>query len=377
MALEFDMPAAAARKGAKQAPVPLMQRKFSFGKRKVAAKDRMFFTEQLALLLETGTSLHPALQSIRSQMDDSPMAEVIEEIADGVVGGGSLSEQLAKHPEVFSPTYVNLVGASEQGGFLHEVLEQLQKMDDQNAELRASLISAFSYPAFLVCFSIFTLVFILLVVFPKFADMFANIGDRLPASTKVLMATSDFMIAHWLELLIATGAGVITLVWWLGTAAGKAWLARSKLATPFLGRVWRRVYLVVSFRVLGLSLKNGVSLVDAVRTSQEVIDNAYIRNYFIGLSETIENGGRLNDGIDRADWLPDLAKQMVATAEQSGSLPMVLLRVSDYYHKELERLLQRFSKMVEPIMLVVMGALVGLLVSSLLLPIFKLSQAVG
>ena len=375
MALEFDIPATAQVQKQDES-VPLHKRKLRLS-RKVSPKDRMFFTEQLALLLETGTSLHPALISIRSQMEDSPMAEVIDELAEGVVGGGSLSEQLAKHPEVFSPTYVNLVGASEQGGFLHEVLEQLQAMDDQNAELRASLISAFSYPAFLVAFSIFALVFILLVVFPRFGEMFAGIGDNLPASTRMLMAASDFILAHWMWLLVGLGAAVAGLIWWLGTGDGKVWISKFKLATPFLGRVWKRVYLVISFRVLGLSLRNGVSLVDAVRTSQQIIDNEHVKVFFRDLSTMIENGGRISVGMSEADWLPDLAKQMVSTAEESGSLPQVLLRVSDYYHKELERLLQRFSKMVEPIMLVVMGAMVGLLVSSLLLPIFKLSSAVG
>ncbi len=376
MALEFDLPQTAQTTG-KDKSAAAAKPAFSLGSRKVTAKDRMFFTEQLALLLETGTSLHPALLSIRSQMSDSPMAKVLDDIADGVVGGSSLSEQLAKHPEVFSATYVNLVGASEQGGFLHEVLEQLQSMDDQNAELRASLISAFSYPVFLVGFSIFALVFILLVVFPKFADMFADIGDDLPVTTRMLMATSDFIILHWVELLVALGGAMLALIWWLRTEGGRTWLSRFKLVTPFIGRIWRRVYLVISFRVLGLSLRNGVSLVDGVRTSQQIIDNFYIRRFFTDLSNTIENGGRLSEGISHADWLPDLAKQMVVTAEESGSLPQVLIRVSDYYQKELERLLQRFSKMVEPIMLVVMGALVGLLVSALLLPIFKLSSAVG
>ena len=343
---------------------------------KVDAKDRMFFTEQLALLLETGTPLHPALRSIRAQMSDSPMAKVLDDVAEGVVSGGSLSDQLARHPAVFSSTYVSLVAASEQGGFLHEVLSQLQKMDEQNTELRATLISSFSYPVFLIVFSIFTLIFILTVVFPKFAEMFASIGDNLPASTKVLMAASDVFVAHWPLLSLGLGGVLFATMMWARTDKGSLKVSWFKLRAPYIGRVWQRVYLVVAFRVLGLSIKNGVSLVDAVRTSQEVVNNELIRAFFVDLSKTIENGGRLTDGLQDAAWMPDLAKQMVSTAEESGSLPTVLLRVSDYYQKELERLLQRFSKMIEPIMLVVMGAMVGLLVSSLILPIFKLSHAV-
>lgn len=346
----------------------------SLGSRGVAARDRMFFTEQLALLLETGTSLHPALISIRGQMQDSPMASIIDSIAEGVVGGESLSQMFAQHPKVFNPTYVSLVAASEQGGFLHEVLEQLRRMDEQNSELRSSMISAFSYPAFLVVFSVFTLVFILLVVFPRFGPMFASIGDDLPGTTKALMGLSEFLLHHWMAFGTGCAVSMAALISWLGSAAGRTWMAMFKLRAPLLGRVWQRVYLVVAFRVLGLSLKHGVSLVQAVRTARDIVDNEVVKEFFTAMSSRLEQGGRLGEGFAQASWVPDLAKQMVSTAEESGSLPQVLLRVSDYYHRELDRLLMRVSKMVEPIMLVVMGALVGLLVSSLILPIFKMSQ---
>ncbi|MCP5178837.1 MAG: type II secretion system F family protein [Pseudomonadales bacterium] len=336
----------------------------------------MFFTEQLALLLETGTSLHPALVSIREQMQDSPMATVIDAIAEGVMGGASLSEKMSEHPKVFSSTYVSLVAASEQGGFLHEVLEQLRGMDEQNAELKASLVSAFSYPVFLVGFSIFVLFFILLVVFPRFGQMFASIGDQLPVTTRVLMATSDYLLNNWETVAGALAVTTAAGVWWLRSPSGIDWVARMKLGAPLLGGIWRRVYLIVAFRVLGLSLKHGVSLVQAVRTARDIVDNGLVQRFFVDLGVRLEQGGRLGEAFSQAWWVPDLAKQMVSTAEESGSLPQVLLRVSDYYRRELDRLLIRVSKMVEPIMLVVMGGLVGLLVSALILPIFKMSQAV-
>lgn len=340
------------------------------------AKDRMFFTEQLSLMLATGTSLHPALLSIAGQMRNSPMHETVLDMAEGVMNGRSLSEELAQHPKVFTPVYINLVAASESGGFLHEVLEQLCSMEEQNAKLRATLISAFSYPAFLVAFSIFVLVFVLLVVFPKFSELFIAIGDQLPGSTKVLMATSDFLLTHWIWVLAGFAVGVAALYAWLKTPGGERFTDSAKLSAPLLGKVWQKVYLVLILRVLGLSIQHGVSLVDAVRTSREVAKNKLIQAFLVQLSDTLQEGNRLAQGLTKADWLPDLAKQMLTTAEETGSLAPVMLRLSDYYNRELDRLLERFSKMIEPIMLVVMGALVGLLVSSMILPIFKLSSAV-
>ncbi len=341
----------------------------------VTGKDRMFFTEQLALMLSTGTALHPALLSIANQVDGR-MQTVVEEMADGVMNGRSLSEELGRHDEVFSPMYVNLVAASEHGGFLSDVLEQLRAIEEKNDQLRATLISAFSYPAFLVVFSMFTLAFVLLVVFPKFADLFVAIGDQLPGTTKFLMGLSNFLVTYWIETAIATVAGTLAAVGWLKSPPGRRLTDRLKLTAPLVNRVWQRVYVVLLLRVLGLSLQHGVSLVEAVKTSQGAVNNGIVRDFLADLSHVLEQGGRLAAGLAGPDWLPDLVKQMLTTAEDSGSLAPVMLRLSEHYNKELERLLDRFSKMVEPIMLVFMGAMVGLLVSSMILPIFKLSHAV-
>ena len=356
----------------KDAKLPVL----NFGSKKISAKDRMFFTEQLSLMLATGTSLHPALVSIAGQMSNSPMHQTVLDMAEGVMNGRSLSEELSLHPKVFTPVYVNLVAASESGGFLHEVLEQLCQMEEQNAKLRATLVSAFSYPAFLIAFSIFVLVFVLLVVFPKFAELFTAIGDQLPGSTKVLMATSNFLLKQWIWVLAGGAVTIFGLFSWLRTRSGKKFTDQAKLTAPLLGKVWQQVYLVLILRVLGLSIQHGVSLVDAVRTSREVTNNQLIQLFLAQLSNTLEEGNRLAQGVAKASWLPDLAKQMLTTAEESGSLAPVMLRLSEYYNRELDRMLERFSKMIEPIMLVVMGALVGLLVSSMILPIFKLSSAV-
>ena len=344
--------------------------------KKISPRDRMFFTEQLSLMLATGTSLHPALVSIGQQMSGGAMQQTIEEMAEGVMNGRSLSEELGRHADVFSPMYVNLVAASESGGFLHEVLEQLRAIEEQNANLKSTLISAFSYPAFLISFSIFTLAFVLLVVFPKFSELFAAIGDQLPGSTKVLMAVSNFLLTHWMAVLLGVFTSITAIFIWLKSPPGQALLDRFKLGAPFVGSIWQKVYVVLILRVLGMSIQHGVSLVDAVRTSRDVVNNRIVQHFLTDLSDVLQQGGRLAQGVQQANWLPDLAKQMLTTAEESGSLSPVMLRLSDYYNRELDRLLDRFSKMIEPIMLVVMGAMVGLLVSAMILPIFKLSHAV-
>ena len=194
--------------------------------------DRMFFTEQLALLLETGESLYGALTTIVKQTENARMRGIVEHVAQDVSEGMTFASALGKHDEVFSSTYVNLVSASETGGFMHEVLQQLLEMDKKREELRTTLVSAATYPAFLITFSIAVVVFVLVVVFPKFGSMFESIADQLPLSTKALMATSDLLRQHWWMFL--AGITIVTLAvrQWLVSEGGRARIDRIKVTWP-------------------------------------------------------------------------------------------------------------------------------------------------
>ena len=236
--------------------------------------DRMFFTEQLALLLETGESLYGALTTIVKQTENTRMRTIIEHVAQDVSEGMTFAGALAKHDEVFSSTYVNLVSASETGGFMHEVLQQLLDMDKKREELRTTLVSAATYPAFLITFSIAVVVFVLVVVFPKFDSMFASISDQLPLSTKALMATSDLLRQHWWWLL--AGLTILTLLarQWLTSEGGRARIDRIKVSWPGVRDIFTQIYLVQSLQVLSLSLNNGVSVMESLDACRDVVRNS-------------------------------------------------------------------------------------------------------
>ena len=349
----------------------------SLHEKKPGVTERLFLTEQLSLLLETGTPLHAALQAIRKQVDNPGMGKVIDSLLEDVTSGKSFSHALSKHPALFPGTYVSLVGAAEEGGFLDKVLLELMNMDEKREELRSTVVSALSYPGFLVVFSIFVVIFVLVVVFPKFADMFSNIADQLPATTIVLMNTSQFLIRYWIPVLAGSIAAVVTLVWWLHTTAGKAVLDRLKLKVVGLRDIFLQIYLIQSLRVLGMSMANGVSVRDALASCHEVVPNKVFQKFLTGVEDKVNEGEGFAAAFQTTDFIPPMVSQMVTTGEETGNLPKVLTRVADYYERELAKKLAAFSRMVEPIMLIVMGGVVGLIVSSLILPIFKLSQAVG
>ena len=344
---------------------------------KVSSSDRMFFTEQLALLLDTGVNLHAALEGLSRQVRSPALRRVIDTMCGDVAGGRSFSQALALHPEVFSTTYVNLIAASEGGGFMPAVLEQIHGMEDRSERLRRTLTSAFSYPAFLLAFSLAVVIFVLVVVFPKFEQMFASIADQLPPSTMLLMSMSDILRHHWylvLGALVATGWGALL---WARSPAGKATVDRVKLEAPVLKTVFVQLYLVQSLRVIGLSLAHGVSVVDTLAACRDVVNNSVFQRFLGDVERRVQEGAGLASGFNQARFIPPLVRQMITTGEETGNLARVMSRVADFYEAELEARLVRLSKMVEPLMLLVMGAVVGLLVASLILPIFKRSRAVG
>ncbi len=350
--------------------------RFSLFRAKVSSSDRRFFTEQLSLMLETGANLHQALVLLQQQHQLPAMASVIDELVAGVAGGRSFSAALAEHPEVFSTTYVNLVAASEGGGFIHEVLAELLRMDEQAEELNTTVRSALSYPAFLSLFSLGVIVFVLMVVFPKFSVMFAKIHDQLPMTTIALMHASDFLRDYWMQMIAAITAITMLTLQWARKPKGRETIDRLKLTLPGIKHVFMQVYLTQSLRVMSLSLANGVNITDTLTATRDVVKNSIFRRFFVTVEEQVAQGNGIAIGFKQNDLIPLLAQQMIATGEETGSLAKVMSRLADYYERELTKRLKSMSKMAEPIMLMVMGVIVGVIVSSLILPIFKLSRAV-
>lgn len=349
---------------------------FGSGSR-VGSSDRMFFTEQLALLLETGSSLHASLRALKNESQKPALTAIVDSLLTDVSEGRSFSDALSRHRNFFPRSYVSLVAAGERGGFLHEILAQLLRLEEKQAQTRSMLVSAFSYPAFLIVFSIAVVVFVLVYVFPKFATLFVSIRDQLPWTTLALMAMSDLLRSYWWACLGGLGAGLIAVRHWLVSDSGGTVLDRLKLSLPGARAIFLRLYLTRFMRVMGLSLKNGVTVVDALQAATEVVGNRVFDRFLHGVRLKVQQGAAFSTGFNEAEFIPAVVKQMVSTGDESGKLGLVMERLADYYERELENQLNRMARLMEPAMLLVMGVVVALIVSSLILPIFKLSRAVG
>jgi type II secretory pathway component PulF len=374
MALEWDelLPAAPAPKK----PATRTPRWLAPSEGRIGSADRMLFTERLALLLETGVALHDALQVLEEQAAKPRLKRIINEVAADIVSGQRFSEALAKHPDLFPPTYINLVGASEAGGFLPQVLEQLVELDEKQEKLRSTIVSALSYPGFLAGFSVLVVIFILVVVFPKFSVMFASIYDELPFTTRFLIGASNLLIEHGTAL----GCGVLVLA--LGALAAlrrpeaRLRLDRLKLRVPGLRDIFIKIYLTRLLRVMGISLERGVTILATLDACRNVIPNAAFRQFIGELETQVTEGKGIAAAFRDSPLMPTSVRQMIATGEETGTLGRVMGRVADFYERDLTRQLNQLAKMAEPVMLLVMGVLVGTIVTSIILPIFKMSRAV-
>jgi len=346
-----------------------------FNNKGVSNKDVMVFTEQLALMLETGSDLNGSLIALGEQTENQAMRQVLDDVSTAIQEGKTFAQALAEHPDVFPQTYVGLVRASEDGGYLHRVLEHIFEMEEQQEELLSTLKSAFTYPAFLMVFSFSVVIFVLLAVFPKFKDMFVNIEDQLPVTTKVLMWTSDMMLLYWWMIIPLFIVMLWGIVLWFKSEQGGAILDRFKLNFPVVRDVFQQAYLIQCLRILGLSLQNGMPLVDAIESAKGVVNNKIFKQFLENVKNNVIEGRSFSSGFVEVDFIPPILKQMITTGESTGNLPLVMGRVAQQYQKDLASKLDTLSKAIEPIMLIVMGVIVGVLVSSLILPIFKLSRA--
>jgi type II secretory pathway component PulF len=376
MAIEWDELPDAIRERRKPVPAKPARRWLAPSDGRIGSADRMLFTERLALLLETGVALHDALQVLQEQAGKPRLKRIIGEMAADIVGGQRFSEALARHPDLFPPTYINLVGASEAGGFLPQVLEQLVELEEKQEKLRSTIVSALSYPGFLVGFSVLVVLFILVVVFPKFSILFGSIYDELPATTKFLMATSDLLTHHGAVI----GAAVLALLGAAAVAACRpdvrARIDRLKLRTPYVKDIFIKIYIARLMRVMGISLERGVTILATLDACRNVVQNAEFQRFIGDLEVQVTEGRGIAAGFRDSALVPVNVKQMIGTGEATGTLGRVMGRVADFYERDLTRQLNQLAKMAEPVMLLVMGVLVGTIVTSIILPIFKMSRAV-
>jgi type IV pilus assembly protein PilC len=346
---------------------------FSFGP---SARDVQNFTSQLAVMIKAGISLRAAVEGISEQVVNPKFKDILVQIKKDLEAGKQFSDALMRYPRVFSPLYVNMVKASELSGGFARMLERIAAYLTQQIETRSQVIGAMIYPGIIGTMAVATTVFLLTFVLPRFMVIFKGKEAALPAPTKLLLAISNFMVNYWYVLLAAAVAGAWGFFMLLRTDWGRLWFDKLKLTVPLFKRMFRALYINRSLHTMGQLINAGVPMLDTLSITAEISGNQLYRRMWRAVYAAVKQGKKISAPLNRSPLLPRAVVQMISAGEESGKLGEVLDEVSDFYAKELKAVIKNVTAMIEPLMIVMMGSIVGFIAMSIILPIFKLSQLV-
>lgn len=349
----------------------------SFGGKRIRVDDVIFFASQMAVMIDTGVSITEALEGIIEQTTSAGFRKVLEQVLSDVETGMPFSDALAKHPKAFKPFFVNLVRAAEASGKLGPMLQRVAEYMLNQRDTRRKVAGAMFYPGFLLFMSISVTVFLMTYLMPRFITIYKGKEDVLPTPTKILIGLSNWLTSNWALCLIFSTAFVVATFLFLRTPQGIRMLHWWLLRFPLIGRMMQKTYLTRSLRTLGTLIEAGVAMLDAVGITRNVSGNVHFEDMWDRVSERVEVGEQLSKPLFACKLMPRGVTQMISSGERSGHLPLVLDRVSMFLERDLEQAIKRVTNMIEPIMIVVMGALVGGVAIALLLPILTISRAMG
>jgi type IV pilus assembly protein PilC len=344
--------------------------------RPVSSKELLFFSSQLSLMLEIDTPINRALEAVSSQTSNPAFKEVLLEMLLEIEDGRQLSDAMRKHPRIFSKVFSSMVKAGETVGLLKEILDRLVEMEEKRQALKAQIKAAMTYPMVLCSMATLVIIFVLVAVLPKFMTFFAGKESILPVTTRVLMVLSRTLQAYWYAYAAGAFGIAIGSYLFIKSRAGAAVIDWLTVSAPVVGRMSNKIYTCQLLRTLGSLMESHVPLLEALQVTGGTFTNRYFSRFIEKIMTHVRDGGRFSQPFADYPYTLESVKQMVATGEESGNLSRVMLRLADFYDDEVDRELKGLSALIEPIALIVMGAVIGLIVSSVILPMFKLASVV-
>ena len=338
----------------------------------IRRRDITFFTRQLSDLLEAGLTLMRALNVIQDQTENPRLQEILVDIVSHVRDGKSFSDALAVYPKVFPPIYISMVSSGEVGGILGGVLARLADFSEKEEELQGKVRAAMAYPALICLVGMGTVAVLLIFVVPKLVLLFQDVGQVLPLPTQILIAVSNGVAKYWWgALLIAALGGFLGKRQSLPQGARLA-IDRIKLRFPVWGSLIKEVEIARFARSLATLLSHGVPILQAMQSVYQATGNEMLKGELQKIGDQLRGGTTLSQGMRQSRIFPNLVINMVSVGEEAGSLDRSLIKIADTYEREADRAMKMMTALVEPVMILVMGSVVGFIVVSMLLPIFQI-----
>ncbi len=333
-------------------------------------------TRQLSTLLGAGVPLIGSLESLVAQMTNPTFKRIMAQVKDSVNEGNSLALSLSQHPKVFPSIYVNMVQSGEASGSLDVVMDRLADFGEHQQALRSRFKAALAYPIFMSIVAIIVLFVLVTFIVPNITSVFAEMRQTLPLPTVVLIEVSDFLLSFWWVILLALFCLILILRRIGRRPRGRYLRDRLKLRIPVVGQLNQKIALGRFARTLGSLLQSGVSLISALQIVSRIVDNVLYQEVIEKAGDEIQKGQSLAGSLSKSAWFPSMAVQMIAVGEQSGDLEGMLYKIAESQEREVETQITAVTSMLEPVMILVMGVVVGFIVFSIILPIIEMSQMI-
>ncbi len=346
-------------------------------KGKIKPKSLVVFSRQFATMVDAGIPILRCLDILVGQCKDPVLKAAVDQIALDVKGGLALNEALMKHPHVFNKLYINMIRAAELGGILDLILDRLAGFLEYEAEIKGKIKSAMMYPVLVLVFSQIMLFALFTFVLPKFKEIFTGMKMEMPVITKTLFGIGDFMSAYWV-LIILAGVGVWTgIKQWGKTPRGRYQLDFIKLRLPVVGELALKMSVARFARTFGTLINSGVPMMRSLEIVGETLSNAVLQQAIEATRLSIREGNKLSLPLTQSNLFPTLVTTMIDVGEESGRLSEMLVKVGDFYDQEVESTVKGLTSMIEPILIIFLGVVVGFIAISIMTPMFTLVNGVG
>lgn len=355
--------------------VPLWERNIKFFER-VSNREIVIMSRQIATLFEAQVSALRVFRLLGAEAPNPLLKRILAEVADDLQGGNSIAKALSKHPKVFSTFYINMVKAGEESGKLDETFIFLADYLERTYEVTSKAKNALIYPAFVVFTFIVVMVLMLTMVIPRISDILIESGQTIPVYTRIVLGISSFFVNYGFFLLIILAVGGYFLIRYIRTDAGAYMFDKFKLSVPYVGELYRKLYLSRLADNMNTMLNSGIPIIKSLEVTAEVVDNKVYKRILTEASEAIRGGGAVSDALEAHSEIPGIMIQMMRIGEETGELGNILKTLARFYQREVSNAVDTLVGLIEPVMIVLLGLGVGVLLASVLIPIYNISSAI-
>jgi type IV pilus assembly protein PilC len=345
--------------------------------RGIGAKRIAIFTRQFSVMLDAGLPLVQCLEILGDQEENRTFQQIIQQVRTDVESGASLADAMRKHPKAFDNLFTNMVAAGESGGILDIILQRLSVYIEKAVKLNSQVKAALIYPVSIIVIAALVVFIILWKVIPVFAQLFAGLGSEMPFLTRMVIGASNFVADYFIFILLVVVFGCVAISRWHKTPHGRRILDTAMLKIPVVGMLLRKIAVARFCRTLGTLTASGVPILDGLEITAKTAGNAVIEDAVLSVRKSVEEGKTISEPLAATKVFPSMVVQMINVGEQTGALDQMLSKIADFYEEEVDTAVAGLMKLIEPVMITVLGAVIGTIVAAMYLPLYSILSKIG